>query len=93
MGYSESEISKIMAWIAEHGSECDICGEDPVGYRWGRLHLDHNDATGEIRGLLCPSCNLSIGKFDHDIARLEAAISYLRRPVAFGPECQSKMGW
>lgn len=90
MGYGDTEIVDIVEWIEDHGFVCDICRREPSGYRWSRLHLDHDEETGRIRGMLCPACNLSIGKFDHDIARLQAAIDYLRSDAVFEP---GKVSW
>ncbi len=41
---------------------CKICkGLDPSGRR---LAVDHCHTTGEIRGLLCPSCNTALGRIE-----------------------------
>ncbi len=39
---------------------CAICHKPPDG-RWKKLHIDHDHATGIVRGLLCNSCNLRLG--------------------------------
>lgn len=57
------------------GYKCAVCGEKPAG----SLHLDHDHATGEHRGLLCRSCNVLIGHARESPAILEAAKQYLFR--------------
>lgn len=39
------------------GGGCAICGNAP---KTRRLHVDHNHATGAIRGLLCYRCNRNL---------------------------------
>jgi hypothetical protein len=60
---------------SQHGL-CAICGSRP-GAR--RLAIDHDHATGAIRGLLCGSCNNGLGRFKDNPATLDAAAAYLRR--------------
>ena len=46
------------------------------------LHVDHNHATGKIRGLLCGGCNKSIGQLGESIDLLMRAIEYLKKDIA-----------
>jgi hypothetical protein len=62
------------------GNRCEICG-DLVG----RLVVDHNHATGEVRGILCTNCNSGIGKLKDSPSVLEAAIAYLTSRGHYGP--------
>lgn len=55
---------------------CEICNSAFRGRK--HAHLDHNHATGEFRGLLCPHCNAGLGWFQEDEARLARAIVYLK---------------
>lgn len=58
------------------GNLCAICHR-PQAFALG---VDHDHATGRIRGLLCRNCNQGLGYFADDPERLLRAISYLNRP-------------
>ncbi len=62
--------------LAEQGGGCGICGRLPRDDI--SLHVDHDHATGAIRGLLCFRCNNALGDFEDDYERLTAAVRYLR---------------
>lgn len=55
---------------------CAICGT--IGENKRPLHVDHDHATGAIRGLLCRQCNNGLGNFKDQIAVMESAIGYLK---------------
>lgn len=57
---------------------CAIC-ETHQSKLTRALAVDHDDKTKEIRGLLCASCNLSLGGFKHDPNLLEKAAAYVRQ--------------
>lgn len=68
--------------VAERDGHCDICGEKPAEgtpAHWaGKLCIDHDHASGVVRGLLCNDCNLLLKKH-FEPARLRAAANYLER--------------
>lgn len=67
--------------LAAQGGVCAICGGAPNGI--GECyHVDHDHATGAIRGLLCHSCNTGIGALGDDPDRLRKAVTYLERRAA-----------
>lgn len=52
---------------------CSICSSV------GELVIDHNHATGVIRGLLCRQCNVSIGLLKENVNMIRNAADYLER--------------
>lgn len=54
-------------------SVCAICGT-----RTDRMALDHDHATGNIRGILCSRCNVALGLVGDNIGVLEKMIAYLK---------------
>ena len=57
---------------------CAICPATKPGGR-GTWHVDHDHATKKVRGLLCQNCNIGLGNFKDDPARLTLALAYLRK--------------
>jgi Recombination endonuclease VII len=60
--------------IHKQQSRCAICGTRLVS-----PHIDHDHATGTVRGILCPPCNHGLGHFRDSVINLRRAIKYLKR--------------
>lgn len=58
---------------AEQGGRCAICEKQQKR----SFDVDHNHETGEVRGLLCTSCNRVLGHAGDSAERLMAAAEYL----------------
>lgn len=67
-GLSEEEVA---ALSKRHGDLCMVC------LHRRPLHVDHDHATGEVRGMLCFSCNGALGQFKDDAAVMRQAVDYL----------------
>jgi len=79
------------ALLAANG--CNICGlaVNPSGRRLG---VDHDHATGRVRGVLCHACNLAIGLLQESPERFAKALDYLQRDFALRPLAdQAKLPW
>ena len=59
--------------------KCAICDKEYKLGGMGGLYVDHCHETNKVRGLLCNSCNSSLGKFGDNIEMLQRAIDYLSR--------------
>jgi hypothetical protein len=64
--------------LMAQNNSCAICGM-PQNKLKKNLCIDHNHKTGEIRALLCHSCNLILGNCFESISVLERAIEYLNK--------------
>jgi hypothetical protein len=75
--------------VDTQGGRCAICGAAEAGGRYNTWHIDHDHGCCDggsscgrcVRGLLCNKCNLALGYFMDDPARLRAALDYLERPT------------
>jgi hypothetical protein len=56
--------------------KCAICKLEPDTKRG--IHIDHDHATGKVRGLLCHGCNTGLGHFKDNPQLLQTAINYLK---------------
>jgi hypothetical protein len=76
-------IEQHAALLSAQGHRCGICGSDDPGIRTKgkvhRWHVDHDHATGKVRGLLCGSCNIGLGSFFDNTVALRNAVVYLEK--------------
>jgi hypothetical protein len=70
--------------FADQGGRCAICQAELP-----QLVVDHDHATGLVRGLLCANCNCGIGFLRDDISILHSAARYLAAHSAKAPLLQS----
>ncbi len=75
-GLTRSEYNEMLE--TQEGG-CAICRAPYADVRGRRLVVDHDHATGAVRGLLCMACNSGLGHFGDDPARMAAGIDYLAR--------------
>ena len=62
--------------VERQNGHCAICNEVPENQP---LAVDHDHKTGEVRELLCTSCNVGLGHFKDDPDLMQAAIEYIAR--------------
>lgn len=71
---TEMTPEKFNEMYEKQGGVCAICGSKEKGKHFS---IDHNHDTGEVRGLLCNSCNMAIGHAKENTLILEKMIRYL----------------
>lgn len=70
------------------GGVCALCKTTEPGGQYSVWVVDHCHDTGRVRGLLCHSCNISLGTYEAlaKTAGTAAIAEYLtRNPLASGP--------
>jgi hypothetical protein len=72
--------------LRSQGGVCAICHQPES--RPQPLSVDHDHATGRVRGLLCDNCNIAIGKMGDEPNRLRAAATYLDHGGSAGAQHQ-----
>ena len=73
-GIETSEYEKIFK--SQFGA-CAVCGF--VNLEGKPLHIDHDHASGVVRGLLCGNCNRMLGLAMDKISTLNSAVDYLEK--------------
>jgi hypothetical protein len=61
--------------LAAQGGVCAICNKPAWGTRMPCI--DHDHATGKVRGILCHHCNAALGFIKDDPAVARAMANYL----------------
>lgn len=69
------DVETYARMLHSQGFSCAICRE--VLAMDKRTHVDHNHATGKVRGVLCQDCNHTIGSARERVDVLRSAIEYL----------------
>ena len=55
-------------------NKCALCQKELE-----KFHIDHCHDSGEVRGLLCPTCNWGLGLLGDTEETIERALNYLRK--------------
>lgn len=78
-GLTEQQYKEI---LRQQNGKCAICRLSvTTDNRKGRLSVDHNHATGIVRGLLCGHCNKAIGLLRDDPTLARRLAKYLSKEV------------
>lgn len=77
------EASAYRELFEQQNGVCAACSEPELPRRKTvqqvRLSIDHDHATGKIRGLLCSNCNTALGLLQESAERIEMLAVYLKK--------------
>lgn len=68
-------IEDVARMLNSQDLKCKICATFLSNYKF---NIDHDHETGLVRGILCLSCNISIGHMHESIDVLYRMIEYIR---------------
>lgn len=69
--------------VSDQNGVCAICNSPPAPGKI--LCVDHNHATGKLRGLLCTNCNTALGLLKESPATAESLIRYIKKHASGDP--------
>lgn len=73
--YGITLVENLQQMIDAQSGKCAICGE--VLQRGQGLAIDHDHISGELREVLCSTCNVGLGFFKDNSAVLRSAADYI----------------
>jgi quinol monooxygenase YgiN len=79
--------------ILQSNFVCDICGDDSVNKFHGTLVIDHCHETGQVRGVLCNTCNIAIGCIENSKVSLDKFYKAAKRYLNFPPAQRNPNSW
>jgi hypothetical protein len=82
-------VADYNAMLQAQDGKCAICNSCEAGGNSVRFHVDHDHASGSVRGLLCSRCNRLIGAAEESGTILGSALRYLRASARRKPKPSS----
>jgi hypothetical protein len=83
-GLSPADVARILR------SQAGTCAGCARSLSTLKACVDHDHATGRVRGLLCDDCNVSLGRLRDNVETLLRLAAYLKgRPVAARAEAEA----
>jgi hypothetical protein len=76
------DVIKYQEMFKAQNGLCAICGKPETNMYKGKIRnlaVDHDHATGRIRGLLCSKCNTGLGALNDDVLLFIKSICYIFR--------------
>lgn len=82
-GMKDMTVFRYNLMFTQQDGCCAICKKHQFEFK--RLFcVDHNHDTGEVRALLCDSCNRGLGYFKDSSALLQEGFNYLLKYTEYG---------
>ncbi len=61
---------------AKQNHKCSLCDRNLSEVK---INIDHDHSTGEVRGILCKGCNISLGTIEKSLDSVQSQLEFIER--------------
>lgn len=68
--------SKYLEIATKQNHQCSLCERNLSDVK---INIDHDHTTGQVRGILCKGCNISLGTIEKSLDSVKSQLEFIER--------------